>query len=1051
MRKSTYQPQLTVLALALTAALAAMAPTPAKAVGPSNVSLSGTTTGYYNDTHIGMLSNSGTISGGTTGIYNSGTIGTIGTLSNTGSIGGSIYGINNDGMIGTLSNSGTVSGGSTDISAGINNGGSITELNNNVGGFLSSINNSGSIGGSTYGILNEGTIGTLSNGTIIGGIYNSGTISGGWYGIHNTGMIATLNNSGAISSSYAGVWNDGTISGLSNDSGGTISGELAIYNGGTIGTLRNTGVISGSYAGVYNNGMIDKLGNSGVTSGSVIGIYNGGTITALTNASGGTISGSTISGNNNYNGIWNNGGMIDTLSNSGVISGGNAGINNSGTITALTNAAGSTITGGAVGVYNSGTIDTLSNSGVISGTGSISSNSSDPGIYNTGTIGTLSNSGIISSGTFGIYNNNGTIGALSNTGTISGGVTGILNTSSGTIGTLSNSGLITGSAYALYNDASGNLGPITNAGTIAGNIANLSSQDLIINGGTGSVFGTLTGFGGTIGTVTNTLSNVVFGSGNQLLSDNINVGTHTVTNIATGTLQVNNAISITGNYSQGANATLNIGVADGATATGSISDTGNGRLMVSGSATIAASSTVALTKLNSYAFAQGQRFVVVQAAGTGTNYNAGNLVYTATGFNGTVTGTSVVDGSNLDLLLTLSGGGSPTPSNPTPSAPVTFATTPNSVSSLSGLFNYGGTNANLLNLFNASAALGSTAAANRAGAQLSPSANAANAAQAATAPTQDVINVTAAHVDGLRVAQAQGDSGVSTGERVANPVVWGQAFGGVANQSQRDDVAGYHAAYNGLLLGADTLVNDRLRVGGLFSYANTSVDDSGDNTGSSTHLTSYGLMGYAGYTADAWYLDVSAGAVQHKYNTARAIDFTGFAGDATGQHNGMQYVASVQGGYPIKLAAFMPDTILTPMAGLTYSTLRQDGYTESGGNGAALNVDGTHSTSLKSDLGAKLERSFATGYGDVVPSVQLGWRHEYQNTRLQSVANYAADTTGVTSFTTLGPTPVANTGVLAIGVTLKRTENLILSLRYTVEAASGYTAQTADVRLRYQF
>jgi uncharacterized protein with beta-barrel porin domain len=38
-----------------------------------------------------------------------------------------------------------------------------------------------------------------------------------------------------------------------------------------------------------------------------------------------------------------------------------------------------------------------------------------------------------------------------------------------------------------------------------------------------------------------------------------------------------------------------------------------------------------------------------------------------------------------------------------------------------------------------------------------------------------------------------------------------------------------------------------------------------------------------------------------------------------------------------------------------------------------------------------------------------------------------------------------------LGVTLTRSENVSLTARYSVEAASGYTSQTADVRLRYQF
>ena len=43
------------------------------------------------------------------------------------------------------------------------------------------------------------------------------------------------------------------------------------------------------------------------------------------------------------------------------------------------------------------------------------------------------------------------------------------------------------------------------------------------------------------------------------------------------------------------------------------------------------------------------------------------------------------------------------------------------------------------------------------------------------------------------------------------------------------------------------------------------------------------------------------------------------------------------------------------------------------------------------------------------------------------------------------------TGVLVLRMTLTRSEHMTLTARYLVEAASGYTSQTTDVRLRYQF
>ncbi|MNX57017.1 Outer membrane protein B precursor [compost metagenome] len=672
----------------------------------------------------------------------------------------------------------------------------------------------------------------------------------------------------------------------------------------------------------------------------------------------------------------------------------------------------------------------------------------------------------ISGSTVGILNVS-SIGTLNNNnGSISGASLAILNT--GSIGALNNSGLIMG-VNAIANGPSAYLGTVTNSGTIAGTIQNQSSDDLTINGSTGSTFGILTGSSSgqqasDIGLIDNTSSNVIFGPGNQLLNDNINVGTHSVNNDSTGVLQVNNTIQILGNYHQGANASLILGVYNNAVANGNAAtDSSYGRLVVTGSATIEAGSTIGLKKLG-YGFAQGQKYVVIQAATPGTQYNASSLHYVVadasladTGYN--AIGTSVVDGANTNLLVTLVASTSPaslassdSPTDNVSYAPINQATTANSSASITGLFNYAGFNPDLMNLFNATAALDSSSAGNRAGAQLSPTANLSAATQASTASTVQVLNVTGAHLDGLRTAQnGVNGSGIATGESGESSGLWGQGFGGSSRLSERDDVSGYHAHYSGLLLGADGVVNDSWRAGGVFSYTNTSVNNDGDNTGSSADVKSYGLFGYASYTGSPWYVDLSLGAAQHQYDNTREIDFPGFSSTAKGDHDGMQYIASAMAGYPIDLGSALAHTVLTPIAGLTYSILRQDSYTETGGNGAALHVDANDTHSLKGDLGAKLDRSFATSYGSVVPSAQLTWRHEYHDTRLQSVANYAADTAGATSFASPGAKPIDDTGVLELGVTLMRSQNLSLGAKYTLEAASGYSANTGDVQVRWDF
>lgn len=852
--------------------------------------------------------------------------------------------------------------------------------------------------GGNFSITNTGTLSSTDVAALTAAgsastLVNNGLLNGsGAPALENIASSLTVVNNGRIISDTLGISNNGTITSLSNNAGGSISGTTA---------------------GIQNNSEITALTNHNAISGGV-GVSNAGLISTLTNTSTGSISGAIT-------GI-RNAGVITSLTNSGIISGTSYGVqsDNLSSITSFENTSTGTIEGGtAILVGNltpSGTINvnTLTNAGRITGTTNVG-------------VGTASNS---------------TIGSLINTGTITGHLGGIGN--AGTMSEVVNSGTISSGGYAIYNASSGTIGPITNSGLIAGAIYNGSTRNLTINGGSGSTFGILTNASGnidsaSIGSISSGMASLHFNSGNLLLNNNINVGLNTVSNTG-ATLQVNNQINIIGNYDQAAPATLLIGVGDSAVSNGVTADTGYGRLVVSGAATIASGSSVSLTALNSYGFAVGQRYVVVQAATNGTNYNASDLLYSASGYSGIVTGSTLVDGGTSNLLLTLESGGS--------SSPLIQATTPNAVSAISGLFNYTGTDASLLNVFNASAALGSTAEANRAGSQLSPAWSATVVSHASAAPTTTVLNVASSRMDDLRIAQVQGGSGVATGESGSGAALWGQAFGGKASQDQHDGISGYSTDYNGLLFGSDHQINDAWRVGGLISYANTSVDGRDDNAGSSVNVKSYGLIPYASYTADDWYLNLSGGVVQHKYDTRRLINFTGVNGVANGNYDGLQSVLSTQVGYPIRLDE---QTVLTPIAGLNYSRLKQDGYTESGGAGAALSVESSKSYSLTSDLGAKLERSFDTSYGRIEPSVQLTWRHEHRDTRLRSVANYAIDTSGSTSFTTRSSAPNSDTGIMALATTLTSKDNLSVAARYSVEAASGYTLQTAELRLRYQF
>lgn len=1025
--------------------------------------------------NLSTLTNNGTVSGSQTGVT---VAGALGSIANNGLISNGLFNaaaVQVSGTVGTLTNTGAITGASDR-----GNGITVAPADPALPALLNRIDNTGTISGGTNGINNAGgAIGTISNNV-------AGTVTGtikGQVGIINTtnylngtlvaGSLDRLENSGLITGTDVGIANASTIGTIHNNASGLISGtsSYGIRNAlGQISAIENSGNITGGIIGVQNLATITSVDNVGQISGVSTGLANTSHISTLTNS--GTIAATDVSVD--AMGLVSTG-QFGALSNSGLISGFNALVNQ------------------APGNGASATLGTLTNSGTIAGAGGTISSAAHGVANYGGTIGTINNlaSGkITATGTnlpAGVYNSasviggtmyGGTINAINNAGLITGDYYAIYNTDR--INTINNlaGGVITASGGAISNqDLNGSIGQINNAGTIGGWIINRSVNDMRISGATDSTFGTLTGVGGGVGTIVSTSADVHFNGGNLLVNDNFDLnGTRTAYNDAS-VLQVNRALQVAGNYAQATGATLQIGVANNAVTTGDMTtDSGYGRLVVSGNTTLAVGSNVALQSLG-YSFAPGQRYVVIDTAGT-ANYNADSLVYKVNGSTTlAATGAAVTNGTHQNLVVTLAqgsgnNGGTPSGGNGgnsggnnggnnggseggnnggttpafDPRSYATIASNPNAVSSLRGLLGYTGvSDLRLLNLYNAtlgSLSDNSTSSANRVGQQLAP----VQHIRAAGAATIDALGVVNTHVNSLRLAQA-GGTGVATGDGASNWGVWGEAFGGHASQSARDDVDGYSSNYGGLLVGADRAFGDHWRAGGAFQFSRTVINNDGSTSGNNTSVNGYGLIGYATFTGQPWYVNVSGSAVMQRYNSTRMVSMQGFNGVASGSANGQQYVASAEFGYPLAVGR----AVVTPLANLTYSYLNQNSYTETGGNGTALSVSSASASSVRSALGAKFALPFDTSYGSLVPELSVRWVHEYNRTRLATGASFAADPIGQTGFTTVGATPVSDLADISLGLTLLRANNLSASVRYQLQAGSGFISHTGIVRVQQRF
>lgn len=897
-----------------------------------------------------------------------------------------------------------------------------------------------------------------------------------------TGHLGTITNTGTIASTIAGksalgiASNGGQVDSVVNNgvisaSGGTNSG---LYAGGVVGTILNVGtIVSDNLGGVNNTGALARLENRSLIQGATLGVANTGSLTTLVNA--GTIAATTTASNGV--GVWGTG-EWGVLTNSGRITGYTGVMLAASGDLARPSSFGLIENNGALigqmyGLANyGGSIAAINN---LAG-GTITAGTGVPGQYAVG----LNNASQWIGGTLFA----GTIGAINNAGTISGAYYGIYNDAS--IGTINNraGGLITGVGGAISNQATtSSIDAINNAGTIAGWIINRSPNVLKIAGATDGTYGTLTGFGSVFpGTIVSTNADTRFTGGRLVLDDHFELGgVRTVHNDAS-VLQINRTLNVDGNFDQAAGGTLQVGVASNAVTTGDMTtDSGYGRLVVTGSTTLAPGSRIALQSLG-YSFAVGQRYVVIDTAGT-ANYNEGSLSYRVNGSTTLgATGANVANGTKRDLVLTVisdpnagkddgnngnsgnggnsgsTGGGAGTTGGGAggnaggqipsfdPRTNATIASTQNAQSALRGLLGYTGvSNAQLLNLYNAtlgSLSDGSTASANRVGNQLAP----VQVTRAAGAAAIDALSVVSAHVNGLRTASA-GGTGIATGDAAVNWGVWGQAFGGHASQSERDGVDGYAANYGGLLIGADRAFGDRWRAGGAFQFSRTVINNDGATSGNNTSVNGYGLIGYASYTGEPWYVNLSGSVVMQRYNTTRLVSMQGFNGAAGGSFNGQQYVGSAEFGWPLAAGR----AIVTPLVGLSYSHLNQPGYTESGGNGAALSVGSASASSVRSALGAKIGVPFETSSGTWMPELSVRWVHEYNRTRLSTGASFAADPSGQTAFTTVGATPVSDLADISLGLTLMRASNMSASIRYNLQAGSGFVSHTGIVRIQQRF
>jgi len=287
-----------------------------------------------------------------------------------------------------------------------------------------------------------------------------------------------------------------------------------------------------------------------------------------------------------------------------------------------------------------------------------------------------------------------------------------------------------------------------------------------------------------------------------------------------------------------------------------------------------------------------------------------------------------------------------------------------------------------------------------------------------------------------------GESGISTGDEPANWGVWSQGFGAYMKQAATGSSNGYTANIWGGSLGFDRLVYSNVLVGLSGSYARNNIGTADLNT--RTNADSYQGNLYGNLARDAYYLNGILSYAYNRYDASRHIAFGTINRIATGNYDGQQYSAYVEGGYGFKNSGFD----ITPLLSLQYMRLHINDYAESGADSLNLNVDAQRYNMFQSGLGAKLAYPIAGKDLRFIPEVHAKWFYDFVGDSQQAASTF---TGGGASFATQGFEPPKSSYNLGATLTIMTARNVTLTLNYDFDMKTDFYSHNGYFNLRYVF
>lgn len=238
--------------------------------------------------------------------------------------------------------------------------------------------------------------------------------------------------------------------------------------------------------------------------------------------------------------------------------------------------------------------------------------------------------------------------------------------------------------------------------------------------------------------------------------------------------------------------------------------------------------------------------------------------------------------------------------------------------------------------------------------------------------------------------------------------LWGQEFAQQVSDKGSDGLPGFKDSGFGFAVGADGGSAADGWYGGAFTFYTGNVDQRVPQT-SRNNAQFYMLSGYSTWRGRGLFLDTQITAGYGDFSAHRFILLSDVATSTLVTRQANSKRSGVLGAAGLTTGAnfVFGSTTITPNIALDGLTMREEGYTETGGGGLTgdgfdLKVNSVLMSSLRGFVGVNMRQDVNFGSFYLQPELRGGYRYDFLGDRVNLTASFVG-APGAGPFTVIGP------------------------------------------------